>query len=876
MEERERELEDVCSDLQALRKLYGLLHSSKDGLQYSSYLYAKHLDEKAQLLLKNMLDEATERVFKIHSKIMAAQSGVSHKPFSTQLEQSEATQNLQPPHSPTVLNASLIGLRNSSKDTFSTITLPNDELSATKPTHRGIVVEQPKISISSTKPEIRKKHCQVVCERSNRKQLSLAMEKTQSLNKDGSDQLSHVRGIIGEVKDLELKKKGIKSLESIEQPRQTRIPRIQKNLSSARSLASSSRNWEREVVKPRGEHNVPHEIEKNLEDEDYISKEVAKTIERIESGLAVMDSFKKKNAELRGWHIKPTSMLIPDTVNHTVQSKEGLGRKRKPSQAAELILAGNVLLSQQAGNGHRKVKDSSPMLSQIRIPVPASSQITSQRRVNTNALGQPASHRVVKSKYAVIPNNLPSQVTKPITGNEVQSVQGQNVKAITEKLMSASQLTSQNDHVPSQDCNYVQGLRLSPSQVAFAKESPSPAKTPSRINKESIDQNLGAHKGTPDKVRTSRQSTMSQSVGSPYFVGPSWKTPPVHPSHKLSPKHSKDKGLPHQIIVRPTLLDCTSRRVTVSPSFYEDQMDDRKSSRVHKSISMGPQRKILPHQQLSESSSSSSYYEDEDQTDDMKKGRVQKSISVGRRRKFPPHQQLYESSSSSHSYSSWTSQQRSTSHSESEEYSPAPMTVTRAMRSTSKKLGHMAPDVSSVVISSSQRRAFPVEPIRQVGPTKAYKTVHQQSAEKPIGRLKRLKNRLGLIFHHHHHHHHHHHDNNDVGHHKKSLWKSVQKKFHHTNKNEVAVSHAVVPHKSQKGQFHMLVKGLMSHVRNTNKSKASKGGIGQHGHNKKAVKNLHWWQMFGRKKGVKLPSKGRVKLGFKKKKPSLKVPKILK
>ncbi|CAL5368818.1 unnamed protein product [Camellia sinensis] len=59
------ELEDVESDLQALRKLYGLLQSNGNGSQSESLEY---LDEKARVVLKNLLDGATERVFEAHSK----------------------------------------------------------------------------------------------------------------------------------------------------------------------------------------------------------------------------------------------------------------------------------------------------------------------------------------------------------------------------------------------------------------------------------------------------------------------------------------------------------------------------------------------------------------------------------------------------------------------------------------------------------------------------------------------------------------------------------------------------------------------------------------------------------------------------------------
>ncbi|PPS12186.1 hypothetical protein GOBAR_AA08470 [Gossypium barbadense] len=105
-----------------------------------------------------------------------------------------------------------------------------------------------------------------------------------------------------------------------------------------------------------------------------------------------------------------------------------------------------------------------------------------------------------------------------------------------------------------------------------------------------------------------------------------------------------------------------------------------------------------------------------------------------------------------------------------------------------------------------------------------------------------------------------------------------------TNKNEVdegklrkaKASNAPVKH--QVGHFHALVDGLMQHLRHSKQSKASKSGMGwlgknQHKENRK-VKQLHWWQMFQRQGGVKLPNRRRVKVGFMSKKKQLRVPKL--
>ncbi|XP_022751976.1 uncharacterized protein LOC111300616 [Durio zibethinus] len=178
-------------------------------------------------------------------------------------------------------------------------------------------------------------------------------------------------------------------------------------------------------------------------------------------------------------------------------------------------------------------------------------------------------------------------------------------------------------------------------------------------------------------------------------------------------------------------------------------------------------------------------------------------------------------------------------------------------------------------------------------PTKTHKPIRPTISESEkaevqmLGRLRRFKNKLGLIFHHHHHHHHHHHGNDQDdsrGCQTKSTWKPLRNLFHHRNRHEVhdklrkaRVSN--VPVKHQAGHFHALVEGLMQHLRNPRKSKPSKGRIGwlgndQHGHRNRKVKKLHWWQMFMRQGGVKLSNRRRVKIGFMSKKQQLKPPKF--
>ncbi|XP_022958322.1 uncharacterized protein LOC111459571 isoform X2 [Cucurbita moschata] len=155
----------------------------------------------------------------------------------------------------------------------------------------------------------------------------------------------------------------------------------------------------------------------------------------------------------------------------------------------------------------------------------------------------------------------------------------------------------------------------------------------------------------------------------------------------------------------------------------------------------------------------------------------------------------------------------------------------------------------------------------------AFKFSHgKKESKKAVGRFKSLRNKLGLIFHHHHHHYHNGHN---------SMWKQVRRMFHRTGKKELTSKEEKngmlrkttirsVSRNNQVGKFQALAEGLRSHVW---KSKAMKKKE-QRGLNcgkTNGGKKLHWWKMIRRRRGVKLPNKGRVKIGYVNKKPHVKI-----
>ncbi|XP_022929165.1 protein KOKOPELLI-like isoform X1 [Cucurbita moschata] len=147
----------------------------------------------------------------------------------------------------------------------------------------------------------------------------------------------------------------------------------------------------------------------------------------------------------------------------------------------------------------------------------------------------------------------------------------------------------------------------------------------------------------------------------------------------------------------------------------------------------------------------------------------------------------------------------------------------------------------------------------------------KKESKRAIGRFKRLKNKLGIIFHHHHHHHHHNSHS--------FMWNRVRKIFHPTNnkkltsmedryekgKNTAIRSECRT---NQVGKFQAIAKELRSHVR---RSKAlTKKDPWEMKCGKKGVKKLHWWKLFRDRHGVRLHNKGRIRrIRYVNKKPQL-------
>ena len=804
---------------------------------------------------------------------MAAQSSRLNTP-STQSKLLRGIPRTKPPVPPSRLNVSQHVVQNLSKDLNCLVSSQKKKQSLTKPIPHKMVLEQSKFS---------KKVCGFH-NQSSMKQQNVA-QRTQISNRKAGPiedvnnrvQFSHFSGSNGEAKGLDSKEKSAEPLRGHEKARQKRNREVlQCDPRNTEFLAASSRTLASGV-----ECSLDTENQKKPEDVDYISKEVADTIKRIESYLPVVqlvddpvDLGGDKNTAHQGLcEKKLKSIPIADSDSpKVVERKKGSVSRAELSQAGNLGLAQNDLPRRQGIRGLRKPSDSSMWQlvmspshkstsegidllglnkDEPKLPDWVGIETFKPLQKSNSQLNGLESRKGGQSKGSNFPANMLSPFWSPSMGMTTPQSQkmtllpGQDVKAVVEKFELVNQLASQNDPGATPASDTIQGFRI-PSHKDIVKEAPLLVKVLNQVPKENRDKNVVmSHKGTIRKGVTPRSSVMPQSVGT------AKKIRAAHADQKLNQtgtreKIRKKKNLPPQMIVRPTLLDHCPSQKSLLPSAMNTDRTNIKGSGKQKQTYVSPRRRIMqPNQQQSEGTNSSSC-----------------------------------------TSSSWTTQQTSSTYSsDSKGKEPLPGQAPLPWR----RSGHATHSTSSEedCSGSIQPQYEHWDSSRRMTGIRKFRPGYPDKSQKAVGRLRRLKNKLAVVFHHHHHHHHHHEDT-EAGH-SRSLWKYVQKMFHPISKEEACEEEAVekfrssavinAPHK-QKGRHHLhaMVEGLLNHVWNSKKSKAGRGGInqvmnGQHG-NKKMGKNLHWWQSSGGGGGLKLPNRGRVKLRFKSKKPQLRAGKM--
>lgn len=491
--------------------------------------------------------------------------------------------------------------------------------------------------------------------------------------------------------------------------------------------------------------------------------------------------------------------------------------KRIESRILALQLCSSLLHSKKSSAGdqsmHKITNSDSPVLQKTEgiagngIMNQQASRLTSKGKnlTSANAFDEPIS--TGNESLSKVANHIhrPETLMNPAKSNGI-AIQGSSLKGEVDR---ATQLVSRRETLLSRN------------------GAPPPAQSMAMVNRfQSLNRSVSGNDhlaSQPSECIQGLRVSLNQDghTRRPFLpAGLTNKSKPIRRNPVAqSETNRREKQPPNQMVLRPTLLDHRSGETKISPHFQRDRtvLENRGAHKMRASL--------------------------------------------------PQHHESEEFSSSYGSSASWTSQQSSAvSSSDSEDTSPSSGRMVVANEDSSEESG-----------DSDSYSHYDAGPPHRVGSFNSDRSRRRREPEKVIGRLRRLKNKLGLIFHHHHHHHHHHHYDDDtkitkVGH-GHSMWNHLQTIFHGRNKHKVIAKGKVdktrgiarVSQKKQVGHFHGLVEGLLRHVQHSKKRKPSKvvRDKGSRNPPRGNRKNLHWWQLLRRHRGVRLNNRGRLKVGFK-------------
>ncbi|GAB4835513.1 hypothetical protein Ancab_000422 [Ancistrocladus abbreviatus] len=855
--------EALQSELLALKKLYGLLTISTDSQQNA---ISEILDANSRLYLKKLLDRAAEGLFEAHSKIMAASLSMIAESCSNQLDKSKQSARLHSSVSPCNLMIN--------KDSVGIATAQKAMQSSTELNPKTILSDPSRLSSPANEAQNRKKRCWA-CERNNMQQLITAQkikgpsEKAKIPSKDFNPR-EQQQGFGS--------KRPVEKLESKEAPELVKSNMLKKNrsckvirsLSGAGSVTCSTSSVADGAPRLLDKKNVSTVGKQKAQQLNDFSEEVdakTKIIESLTSSLKLSSQPAcMPNEDAAGNLGSPnnaSSILHADLFTPSEKIKYGVTRSELSQTGKPLVHGHDLLVSPRQNEYDEQAsallspkpnlkfllsKDGMLATEDVKLLNNAENHSSRQGPFTCNSQSKPA----VAGQWAGSINDYSFQDGslgwfQKSSGLENETliwrtsqIPRQNVRTSLQSIESVSQPASPIDMVACQTPEYIQALRISPIQ--FGKDGKTLVQTP---HPKAIRRSVASR--PPPATAPSIGSAVTRS-GRVKETGDS--------DCKLTRIQSRGRCVPQNSLPQWMIRKATSA-YKQSPA---NASVTNKKSRIQQNIDTAQPSKVQP------------YHLESDETSWVS----------------PSSSSWTGQQSNSYTSSSRTAQPTSSSSGENEfEYSNS-----QYAGPPSGRMGRMACESSSDYDASSDSswdHYSHVGPLHRVDLTKASRPNHQANREGGAGRLRRLKNKLGMIFHHHHHHHHHHHDESDedeVGH-GKSFWKQFGKMFQHERKEDLEKSKVVKSRKpitksvkkQQGGHFQALVHGLMRHVRHSKKSNPAKEAIKTPVNarlgGKKAVKKLHCWQQARGQQGVKLPNKARVKLGSKTKRPQLPAAKTL-
>ncbi|XP_055809604.1 uncharacterized protein LOC129879897 [Solanum dulcamara] len=840
------ELDNIKSNLLALRQLYGLLQNDRDGV---SNLNSDGLDHEARVMLKNLLDTTTNDVLKAHSEIIANQARVRSLPQPQQ----QVYMGKQRPLALLDVSKSSDVIQSCGKETvFMDSTLSKEKQELIVPITQTASAQRPKFSFSASETGKKRKFCRI-CQRpkfekpfvpciknesseieaSHSTKVVALQEQQNSLLDSFSQDIQHKA--LQSVSTERTKPKEVLDLHCISSGAETLAPLTDR---PANDLTQSVHNFSgliRLVPDQNHDHFSTDDVIKQLELHILALQMDAKDLVLADKHAAEHNFKPITNVVTQVELASPIKKIEGAVVNDKLDSLQQVITQynQEPKGTSSSLYPGYTIPS---------IRISNISADQSLPPESSSYQSNQLRQQQIVANIVPAEDHDMSTELELVEEH-PWQIQR---GNIIN---GQSIQPIVDQFEPLGQLRNQNNSTSRQNpCAALPAMLVNQNQ-----------------NQMPSNEKIG-QLGTLNAARQMPGADISRNnIGTPGLIdhGSKLTWSGTYESRMDSPYSQK-------AIMRRSALNHKLGQFKPSRSSYAN-LDQNPSKYPKNSNHMKRLRRRHSHEQESEVSHSSSPYSssstDLQQTSTYS---CDKDDSLPRQARTKTR---YSDETSSYgedeSYprrdSSQTDYTGSSSCSGREGYSSS-FGSERDHESKGERSSSLDPSGSDRFEEPSYYSADSSS--RKSSPARTYKSANSKKSKKHNGRWKKLKDKLAIVFHHHHHHHHHHHGkDDDKGKEKKtSLLRQREKRFpgHYSSSKDEKFGEKALEKfgksaidkqagKKPKGdQFHTLARGLMQHIQHSKKSKhtSSRPVDKEQYSTKKVINKFRWWQLLRHHRGM--------------------------
>ncbi|XP_069153855.1 uncharacterized protein [Solanum lycopersicum] len=841
------DLENIKSNLLALRQLYGLLRNDRDGV---SNLNSDGLDHEARVMLKNLLDTTTNDLLKAHSEIIAHQAHVHNLPQPQHLVDMVKQRPLALLDMPK--SSAVIQSCGNEPVVVEESTLSKEKQESIVPVTQTASVQRPKFSFSASETGNKRKFCRI-CQRPKFEKAFVPCINTKSSEIEASHSTKVValqeqqNSLFGSF-SRDIQQEALQSL-STESRKPKEVLDLHRISSGAETVASISDRPANDLT--QAAYNFSGLI-RSVTDQNHDHLSTDDVIKQLELHISAMqmdaEDLVLADRHAADHNFKPITNFVPQVelaspinkiegavVNDKLDSLQLVITQysQEPKGTSSSLYPGYTIPSIRISN-----------ISADQSPPPESSSCQSnqlrQQQIVANIV--PAEHRDTSTELDLVEEH-PWQIQR---GNIINH---QSIQSVVDQFEPLGQSENQNNST-SRQSRYAalpamlinENLNQNQNQMPSNEKSGQLGKLNARLPAADISRN---NIGTPGLIdhgsKLAWSGTNESRMDSPYS------------------EHS---------IMRRSALNHKLGQLKPSRSSYANS--DQNSSKYPRNRNHIKQlrRRHLHEQESEVSHSSSSYSSSSTDLQQTSTYSSDKDDSLPRQART---KMRYSDETSSYgedeSYpqrdSSQTDYTDSSSCSDHEGYS-SPIGSERAHERKGEKSSSLDPSGSDHLEELSYYSADSSS--RRSSTARAYKSANSKKSKKHNGRWKKLKDKLAIVFHHHHHHHHHHGKDDKAKEKQTSLLRQRGKRFpghYSSSKDETYGGKALEKFgksaidkqagtKTKGDQFHTLARGLMQHIQHSKKSKhsSSRPADKEQHSNKKVINKFRWWQLLRHHRGM--------------------------